>query len=201
MDGTASSDVDVLEQPAPDAARALLGHRLVRRTKTGTCRVRIVETEAYTENDPASHSYRGPTPRSEVMFGPPGYWYIYKCYGIHWMVNAVCAREGRGEAVLIRAAEPVDGLTVMRERRGREGVELLNGPGKLAEALAVDESLQGRRIRPGSGLYLESGPTPSEQFASPRVGIETARERPWRFFTESDYVSSSPRNRQSRRLS
>lgn len=190
----------MLEQHAPDAARALLGCHLVRRTEADTCRVRIVETEAYAENDPASHSHRGPTPRSEVMFGPPGYWYIYRCYGIHWMINAVCGPEGRGEAVLIRAAEPVEGLSRMRERRGREGLDVLNGPGKLAEALSVDEALQGRRIRPENGLYLETGSSPSKLFASPRVGIEEAQQRPWRFFTESRYVSSSPQNRRRRRL-
>lgn len=184
---------DRLAGSAPRAARALLGDHLVRRTQRGTCRVRIVETEAYAENDPASHSYEGPTPRSRVMFGPPGHWYVYRCYGIHWMLNAVCGPDGTGEAVLIRAAQPLEGVRLMRRRRGRQD-DLLDGPGKLAEALAVDDELQGTPIRPGTGLHLEGRQAPSEVFAGPRVGIQDARERPWRFFIDSEHVSSTPLN-------
>lgn len=189
--------IERLAQPAPRAARALLGDHLVRRTEEGLCRVRIVEVEAYAENDPASHSHGGPTPRSRVMFGPPGHWYIYRCYGIHWMVNAVCGPDGTGEAILLRAAEPVEGTKIMRRRRGRSGEDLLNGPGKLAEALDVDDGLQGEPIRPGGGMHLVERETDEAVYAGPRVGIQDARERPWRFFFDRESVSSTPLNRQA----
>jgi len=181
-----------------ETARDLLGYEIVRRSEEEERRVRIVETEAYTENDPASHSYNGPTPRSEVMFGPPGHWYVYKCYGIHWMLNVVCGPEDRGEAVLIRAAEPLAGEDLMAERRERHGPDLTNGPGKLAEALDVRPDYDGESVRSGP-LILRDGEDVSEVHESPRVGIDEDKTRFWRFYTSSSYVSDVSQNDLGRR--
>ena len=112
---------------------------------------RIVECEAYARDDPASHAFPGPTRRNASMFGPAGRVYVYRSYGIHWMLNIVCgAEEGAGEAVLIRALEPTAGLEQMRERRGREALlELCRGPGRLGQALAVGPALDGEAIGAG----------------------------------------------------
>lgn len=187
-----------LSQPVLETARNLLGCEIVRRSPEGKRRVRIVETEAYSEDDPASHSYNGPTPRSRVMFGPPGHWYVYKCYGIHWMLNVVCGSEGDGEAVLIRAAEPVRGESLMEQRRGRSGSSLTNGPGKLAEALDVQPDFDGTSVRSGS-LLLRTGTDVSDVFESPRVGITEDKTRFWRFYTSSSYVSDVSQNDLGRR--
>ncbi|MFB6356638.1 MAG: DNA-3-methyladenine glycosylase [bacterium] len=186
-------------KPVLTMARELLYNDLVKEEAGKTIRLTIVETEAYCEDDPASHSYNGQTPRSEVMFGPPAHWYVYKCYGIHWMLNAVCGEKGRGEAVLIRAAEPVKGEDVVRDRRGVSGEEITNGPGKLAEALGVDGDDDGAEISPSSGLYVVKTDRDGPIYESPRVGINEATERSWRFFTESDYVSKVSQNDIARR--
>lgn len=188
-----------LDQPVLEAARDLLGCYLVRETEEGTCRARIIETEAYSENDPASHSYNGETPRSKVMFGSPGHWYVYKCYGIHWMINVVTGEEGTGEAVLIRAAEPTEGQSVMEQRRNQSGVTLTNGPGKLAEALAVDKSFDGESVRENEKFRLEPGSVEGPIHESPRVGIEDAQDRYWRFYVENDFLSKVSQNASSRR--
>lgn len=188
-----------LDRPVLEVAPGLLGVDLVRTTDEGVIRARIVETEAYREDDPASHSYPGRTPRSRVMFGPPGYWYVYKCYGIHWMMNVVCGREGKGQAVLIRAAEPVRGRRIMIRHRDMEGTELTNGPGKLAQALQVDDRLNKKPIDPSTGFYLEPGAEPSRIYESPRVGIQRGTDRFWRFFTDSHYVSEASQNENRRR--
>lgn len=187
-----------LSRPVLETARSLLGCEVVRETADGTRRVRIVETEAYAEDDPASHSYNGPTPRSEVMFGPPGYWYVYKCYGIHWMLNVVCGREGDGEAVLLRAGEPLEGEVIMEENRGPKGVELTNGPGKLAEALSLDDSFDGDSVDSGS-LYLRGAGADEPVFESPRVGINEEKTRYWRFYLDNEYCSDVSQNDLGRR--
>lgn len=187
-----------LSEPVLETARNLLGCELVRETPEGTCRVRIVEAEAYSEDDPASHSYNGPTPRSEVMFGPPGYWYVYKCYGIHWMLNVVCGREGAGEAVLLRAGEPLEGEAIMEERRGRTGIELTNGPGKLAEALDLDGSFDATSVH-SDELYLRSGEATAPIYESPRVGISEEKTRYWRFYLDNEYCSDVSQNDLGRR--
>lgn len=160
--------------------------------------MRILETEAYSEDDPVSHSYRGPTPRSRVMFGPPGHWYVYQCYGIHWMLNVVCGEKGQGEAVLIRSAEPVKGRKFMREQRQCSGVSLTNGPGKLTEALQVDKRFNGASVRQ-SKLRLEEASCAEPVFESPRVGIKEGQRRYWRFYLKSDYLSDVPQNDLGRR--
>lgn len=162
---------------------------------------RIVECEAYARDDPASHAYPGPTRRNASMFGPAGRIYVYRSYGIHWMLNIVCgAREGAGEAVLIRALEPTTGLDRMRERRGREAlVELCRGPGRLGQALAVGPDLDGEPIGAGR-IELRPEPPPGPVVQTPRIGISRAQELPWRFLlADSPYVSPSRRSRSASR--
>ena len=150
----------------------------------------IVETEAYIgTDDTASHASKGRTPRTAVMFGPPGHAYVYLIYGMHHMLNLVTEAEGFPAAVLIRAIEPVEGLVQMQTRRGRQrGVNLTNGPGKLCAALAIDRQLSGRPLVLGSDIWLEEGtPVPPTDVATgPRIGIDYAapedRAAPWRFW-------------------
>ena len=150
----------------------------------------IVEVEAYDQDDPASHSYGGPTPTRASMFGPPGHAYVYRSYGVHWCLNFVCAPAGRAEAALIRALAPTHGLDAMRERRGVGKERLLcSGPGKLCQALGI--------TRVADGLPLDE--LPFELVArrvvpplvvGPRVGITRAVEQPWRYgFAGSPFLS------------
>jgi DNA-3-methyladenine glycosylase len=158
---------------------------------------RIVECEAYRRDDPASHSFPGPTARNAVMFGPPGRVYVYLSYGIHWMLNIVCGEhEGDADAVLIRALEPTAGIEQMRARRGREPlVELCRGPGRLGQALAVGPHLNGAAIGAGR-VALHPAPPPGPIAQTPRIGISRAQEQPWRFLLAgSPYVSPSRRSR------
>ncbi|MGM0380936.1 MAG: DNA-3-methyladenine glycosylase [bacterium] len=183
-----------LEETSPLAARRLLGSFLVRKVGDQLLRAKIVEAEAYREDDPASHSCQGPTPRSRIMFGPPGYWYIYKCYGLHWMINVVCGPEGSGEAVLIRAAEPRTGEKIMEKNRGMSGKELTNGPGKLAEALAVDESFNKKPADAETRFYLEPSESTKNIKISRRVGIQEGTEREWRFYLQNEFVTETEHN-------
>jgi DNA-3-methyladenine glycosylase len=152
----------------------------------------IVETERYQQDDPASHSFRGPRGRALVMFGPPGHLYVYRSYGIHWCVNVVCEPEGRGAAVLIRALAPVHGIPTMRgRRRGVADRLLCAGPGRLCEALAIDRRLDGAdALAPQSRVRIHGRAEPAEVVAGPRIGISTATDRPWRFgLAGSRYLS------------
>jgi DNA-3-methyladenine glycosylase len=162
------------------AARALLGcihHE--------DCSARIVETEAYrASDDPASHAFRGQTPRNAVMFGPVGVAYVYFNYGVHWMFNVVAHVEGEAGAVLIRAAEPLTGLELMAARRRVDKPEaLLSGPGKLCQGLGVTKEHYGVDLLAGGSLRLEDGVAPREIVAGPRIGIAQGKgnETPWRF--------------------
>jgi DNA-3-methyladenine glycosylase len=155
--------------------------------------VRLVETEAYQEDDPASHSYRGPTARTEVMFGAPGRLYVYFTYGMHFCMNVVTGRDREGSAVLLRAGEPIEGVEHMRRLRGVEDIRsLCSGPGRLCRALGVDRGANGADLVRGSPLsVLEGEPVPADRIAvTTRVGIRNAVDRPWRFLERDDpYVS------------
>jgi DNA-3-methyladenine glycosylase len=185
-----------------DVARDLLGKILVvQKAGEGLTAARIVETEAYQGDDPASHSARGETPRSSVMFGEPGVAYVYFIYGMYEMLNFVTLPVGMPGAVLIRAAEPLAGEELMVRRRSKgkkQGIsrlELTRGPGKLCQALGIElthnrQSLQGPVLR-----VLDDGFVPQEIFVSPRVGIRVGIERYWRFYIpKNPFVSRAPQN-------
>jgi DNA-3-methyladenine glycosylase len=141
----------------------------------------IVEVEAYRQSDPAAHSYGGPTARNAVMFGPPGRVYVYRSYGIHWCVNFVCEAEDSASAVLIRALMPTTGVAAMRRRRGVKDERLLcSGPGRLCEALAITDALNGVALdRAPFALFARTAPV--EIVAGPRIGISKAVDLPWRY--------------------
>jgi DNA-3-methyladenine glycosylase len=160
-----------------NVARALIGVTL----RVDGVGGRIVETEAYDVEDPASHSHGGPNVRNASMFGPPGHAYVYRSYGIHWCLNFVCREVGHGAGVLIRALEPIDGLDVMRERRGVEDARLLcAGPGRVGQALGITRAHDGLPLdRPPFELVL---PHEAQQvLVGVRIGISKAQDMPWRF--------------------
>jgi DNA-3-methyladenine glycosylase len=157
---------------------------------------RIVECEAYQEDDPASHSYRGVTDRTAVMFGPPGHLYVYFSYGMHHCMNVVTGQTGEGSAVLLRAAEPLEGLEEMAAARRVHAPKLLcAGPGRLTQAFGVARPDNGRDLTDGGALFVAPGrPVPDEAVdVSPRIGISVGVDRPWRFFEAgSPFVSRGP---------
>jgi DNA-3-methyladenine glycosylase len=152
----------------------------------------IVEVEAYHHTDPAAHSYRGPTERNAVMFGPPGFAYVYRSYGIHWCLNFVCEKAGSASAVLIRALEPTEGLGKMRRRRDVvEEKALCSGPGKLAQALGVTHALNGLSLTvPPFALFTRHGKP--EVVTGPRIGITKAVDFPWRYGLRGSKFVSKP---------
>lgn len=167
-------------------ARALIGMVLAHDAPDGLAAGIVVETEAYDQDDPASHSFRGRTPRNGVMFGPPGIAYVYLSYGVHWCMNAVTGRAGRGSAVLIRALEPVGGIDAMSRRRGATSMaRLCRGPGNLARALAIGRDQNGLDLVTGPIALYDPGRSARARFrriaAGPRIGITKAVDRPWRF--------------------
>lgn len=180
-------------------APELLNKVLVRRDREhGRIGGRIVEVEAYLgPDDPASHAYRGPTPRTEVMFGPPGHLYVYFTYGMHFCCNAVCGDEGEGTAVLLRALAPLPPLDAMWERRpkARRERDLCSGPAKLCEALAIDRHLDGADLVRGEAVEIvdDGVAPPAEPLRGPRVGIRVATEHPWRFSVPGDLNVSQSR--------
>ena len=172
--------------PSVEVAQALIGSTLLVDGVGG----RIVETEAYDHDDPASHTFSGPTKRNEVMFGPPGRAYIYRSYGIHWCLNFVCQAEGHGAGVLIRAIEPVAGLEIMRARRGLHEERLLcAGPGRVCQALGITNAHSGMRV----DTHPFQLSVPEERIrilTGPRIGITKAADVPWRFgFSGSPFLS------------
>jgi DNA-3-methyladenine glycosylase len=187
-------------EPSADVvATKLLGQLLVRKTRRGPCGGVIVETEAYVQGDAAAHSFRGETPRSRIMFGPPGHAYVYFIYGNHWCVNAVCRPKGIAEAVLIRAIEPAIGLDIMEGmRRVMNPLQLTNGPGKLCAAMGIDRSLNGADLcDEHSPLFIAQNPRRAAFLRrcgpvkiTTRIGITKAAALPLRFFLEkSAFVS------------
>jgi DNA-3-methyladenine glycosylase len=155
----------------------------------------VVEIEAYSPEDPASHSFRGRTMRNAAMFGPPGHLYVYRAYGIHWCANVVCLDEGVGAAVLLRALEPTYGLDVMRARRGLDDSQLLSsGPGRLCQALGITGRHDGLPLdRPPFEVRRSSEPV--EIVTGPRVGITHGGDLPWRYSLRASSFVSRPRPR------
>jgi DNA-3-methyladenine glycosylase len=185
------------EQSTLDVARQLLGKYLVRRHPDGTTVGRIVETEAYVgPQDKACHASRGRTARTEIMFGPAGHAYVYLVYGFHHMLNIVTEQKDFPAAVLIRAVEPMDGIALMKKRRGTEEPrQFASGPGKLCEAFAIDRMLNGADLC-GSVLYIrDAGNAMPGIRARPRIGVDYAgawKHKPWRFLIKgSEFVSKS----------
>jgi DNA-3-methyladenine glycosylase len=173
-----------------DVARALIGASLFIDGVGG----RIVETEAYDESEPASHTFGGRTARNAVMFGAPGRAYIYRSYGIHWCLNFVCMPKGHGAGVLIRAIEPTAGLERMRERRGVHDERLLcSGPGRLGQALGVTHALNGLRLdRAPFRLVPCRADAAISVAAGMRIGISKSRDLPWRFVLAGSRFLSRP---------
>jgi DNA-3-methyladenine glycosylase len=215
---------EFFDRPATEVAPDLLGCVLWHDSPAGLVAVRLVEVEAYQgAEDPASHAYRGQTPRNAVMFGPPGHVYVYFTYGMHFCVNLVCQPPGLAEAVLLRAGEVVDGAGLAAQRRVRDNgngrpfrpVDLARGPARLCQALDIDRGLDGADVcAPGSQL----GIGPGQQFAEaatpaasgqavistgPRVGVSQAADRPWRYWLAGEnhvsaYRPSKPRPRRQK---
>jgi DNA-3-methyladenine glycosylase len=179
------------DRPVVEVARALLGCVVRHGSAAGV----IVETEAYHQSEPACHAFVGLTPRTTTLFGPPGRAYVYRSYGIHACLNAVCEPEGVGAAVLIRALEPLEGLAEMRARRGVEREDdLCSGPGKLTQALGITLELNGSDLATGP-IDIEAPPPGWERvqpLVGTRIGITKATELPWRFCAAGSRSVSRP---------
>ncbi len=172
------------DRPTEVVARGLLGAHLEHRTSEGVVRGRIVETEAYTgPEDPACHAAAGVTPRTRVLYGPPGRSYVYFIYGMHWCFNAVTREEGHGSAVLVRAIEPLAGQALMRRRRGvARDIDLTNGPGKLCQAFGITSQQHDVRLDRGPLRILGGDQVPDEDVVvGPRIGIRKAADWPLRY--------------------
>ncbi|MGI5162973.1 DNA-3-methyladenine glycosylase [Spirillospora sp. CA-253888] len=198
---------DFFDQPVEQVAPALLGRVLSHTTPEGEVAVRLTEVEAYAGPlDPASHSYRGRTPRNDVMWGPPGHAYVYFTYGMHFCVNLVCGPDGMSSAVLLRAGEIVVGEDLARERRPRSSVrDLARGPARLCQALGIVREHNGLDVcDPASPLRALPGEPadPALVRTGPRTGVSAAKDTPWRFWTEgepsvSPYRLHVPRKRKT----
>jgi len=153
---------------------------------------RLVEVEAYHHTEPAAHSFRGPTPRNAVMFGPPGFAYVYRSYGLHWCLNFVCEPKGSASAVLIRAIEPTTGIAAMQRRRGTANERLLcSGPGRVCEALGVTHAFNGLALTaPPFQILARTGEV--EVVTGPRIGITKAADLPWRYGEKGSRFLSKP---------
>ena len=177
--------------PSHEVARRLIGAMVLVNGVGG----RIVETEAYDREDPASHTFAGQTSRNAAMFGPPAHAYVYRSYGIHWCLNFVCRDAGHGAGVLIRALEPLEGFAAMRARRGLQELHdlrlLCSGPGKLCQALGVSLEHNGASLAAPPFVLLPSD-APCEVVSGPRIGISKALEVPWRFGLAGSRFVSRP---------
>ena len=192
--GPLLTETDLLG-PVDVVAPSLLGCWVVTDRPEGRVALRLTEVEAYSGEglDPASHAHRGPTPRAEIMFGPPGRLYVYFSYGVHWCANVVVGPPGRGSAVLLRAGEVVAGeeLAHLRRPAARVARDLARGPARLTQALGIGPDDRGADLLdPGSAVRLYQGSVPAAVSAGPRVGISLATDLPWRFWeTEAPSVS------------
>lgn len=189
---------DVLAGPVLDVAPRLLGATL----RHGEVAVRLTEVEAYDgANDPGSHAANGPTPRNQIMFGEPGFLYVYFVYGMHYCANVVCGPQGQASAVLLRAGEVIEGREIARARRTGPDRDLARGPARLCRALAIDLAQKGTDLLSGPVVLELADPVPASQIATgPRVGLRQAADRPWRFWIDGDptvtrYVPAKRRDR------
>jgi len=178
----------LLDLPAPDAAKWLLGCELHRTINNRKVKVRIVETEAYDQNDPGSHTFRGVTPRNQIMFGPAGYLYVYFIYGMHFCANVVTGPEGYGEAALIRAVEPIEGFELMEKQRpGHFGKTISNGPSKLCSALAITSELNAHDLSIDPlKLVMKPQVSENEIVTTTRIGLKKGTETLWRFYLKDN---------------
>lgn len=197
----------LLAAPAPQVAQHLLGLWLVRWEQGRPVGGRIVETEAYDETDPASHSYKGQRRSNATMFGRPGLLYVYRSYGVHWCMNIACGPKGFGAAVLVRAVEPLLGTQRMAAGRGfavppKKLAQLTAGPGRLTQALGIDGGLDGLDLLDDQPLQLllpaDVTPHTPQIVATPRIGIRRATELPWRFIDASSACLSGSRKHNRR---
>lgn len=187
---------EVLTGPVLEVAPRLLGAVLRHETEEGVVAVRLTEVEAYAgEQDPGSHAFRGPTRRTEVMFGPAGRLYVYLSYGMHYCCNVVCGPEGRASAVLLRAGQVIDGIDLARQRRGERVTDraLARGPACLAQALGIDKSDNGVDLLDSGSLALGLGKEtdPARIASGPRVGLSLAHDVPWRYWVSGDVTVSA----------
>ena len=197
---TSDLDADVratLSRTALDVAPDVLGWRLGHTTDQGAVVIELTEVEAYEgPADPASHAYRGRTPRNGVMFGPAGHLYCYLSYGIHWCANLVCGPDGAASAVLLRAGRVVSGVELARRRRGPRAADrdLARGPARLTMALGIDGTADGVDLLAGGPLRLEPATGRVDDVSQgPRVGVSQATARPWRFWQTGDETVSTYR--------
>ena len=189
---------DFFARQAPAVARELVGKVLRYRGMAA----RIVEVEAYTQDDPACHAYRGRTLRNAPLWGPPGHAYVYRSYGMHWCVNVATGTEGVGQGCLIRAAEPLEGLELMRRHRPvARDVDLLRGPAKLCQALDITGAMSGVDVCDGGPLEFSDDGCRPQVAEGPRVGVSQAADLPWRFSVAgSPWVSTYRRSPRAPRL-
>jgi DNA-3-methyladenine glycosylase len=193
LSATAPLDRGFYARDSLDVAPDLLHKLFVHGDRAG----RIVEVEAYRGgDDPGSHAYRGPTPRTRSMFGPPGHLYVYFTYGMHWCANVVCGSEGEASAVLLRALEPVHGLDAMQQVRGpvRRDRDLTNGPAKLCRAMGIDGTHDGADLTDAAGPHLlDDGVAPvAVPAVTPRIGLRDGADLPWRWHVAGNrYVSTA----------
>jgi len=181
-----------LPADAVELARYLIGKTLTHDRPEGRTRGRIVETEAYPPGDPAAHSFVGETARNRSLFRERGHCYVYLGYGVSWLANVSAESEGVGGGVLFRALEPLEGMALMLERRGREPLTV--GPGRLAEAMGIDRAQDGLDLCAPGPLWLgEAADATGEIGASVRIGITKAAERPWRFYERGNRFVSGPK--------
>ncbi|ALV49462.1 3-methyladenine DNA glycosylase [Streptomyces sp. 4F] len=191
-------NVNLLAHPAEEVAPRLLGSVLTCKTPEGTVSIAITETEAYSGTaDPASHAYRGQTPRNAVMFGPAGHLYIYRSHGLHWCANIVTGTDGIASAVLIRAGRVIEGEDLARKRRGErvESPRLARGPGNFCQALGITAEHNGADLLTGTSVVLSEGePVPAALIqVGPRVGVSKAHDWQHRFYLAGDPTVSAYR--------